>query len=94
MATKMTFTLDSDTAARIDRTAARLRTSKSRVVREAVRAYAAQVGRLTDDERDRMLDIFDRVVPAVPARPEAEVEREIADIRSARRRGGRGSGGS
>jgi hypothetical protein len=91
MATKMTFTLDAETAARIDRTAARLGTSKSGVVREAVREYAARVGRLSDEERQRLLAAFDDVVPRIPARPAAAVDREIAAVRSARRGAGRRS---
>jgi Ribbon-helix-helix protein, copG family len=91
MATKMTFTLDAETAARIDRTAARLGTSKSGVVREAVREYAARVGRLSDEERQRLLAAFDDVVPRIPARPAAVVDREIAAVRAARRGSGRRS---
>jgi hypothetical protein len=87
--TKMTFTLDDDTAARIDRTAARLGTSKSGVVREAVREYSARVGRLSDEERRRILDVFDDVTPRIPARPAADADREIAAVRRARRAGGR-----
>jgi hypothetical protein len=87
--TKMTFTLDDDTAARIDRTAARLGTSKSGVVREAVREYALRVGRLSDEERRRILDVFDEVVGRIPGRSAAQADREIAAVRRARRAGGR-----
>ena len=87
--TKMTFTLDDETAARIDRTAARLGTSKSGVVRDAVREYAARVGRLSDDERRRILGVFDDVLARIPARPAAEADQEIAAVRRARRAGGR-----
>jgi Arc/MetJ-type ribon-helix-helix transcriptional regulator len=89
MASKRTFTLDDETAARIDRTAARLGTSRSRVVREAVREYAAQVGQLGDEERRRLLGVFDQVIARIPARPATQVDREIAAVRRARRAGGR-----
>lgn len=89
----MTFTLDAETAARIQRIAARLGASKSGVVREAVREYAAHVGRLSDDERRRALAAFDELVPRIPLRPAAAVDREIAEVRAARRRGGRRSPG-
>jgi hypothetical protein len=89
MASKRTFTLDDETAARIDRTAARLGTSRSRVVREAVREYAARVGMLSDDERRRLLGLFDDRVARIPARPAAGADREIAAVRRARRAGGR-----
>jgi len=41
----------------------------SGVVREAVREYAARSGSLGEDERVRMLEVFDAVVPRVPPRP-------------------------
>ena len=86
---KMTFTLDEETAARIHRTAARLGIPKSRVVREAVREYAARVGRLSEEERVRLLAVFDEVVARVPDKPEKEVDRELESVRRARRGGGR-----
>ena len=86
---KMTFTLDEETASRIDRTAARLKIPKSKVVREAVREYAARVGRLSEEERVRMLGVFDEVVARIPDRPEKAVDREIEAVRRARRGGGR-----
>lgn len=86
---KMTFTLDGPTAERIDRTAQRLGVSKSGVVREAVREYAARAGRLSEGERLRLLEVFDEVVARIPARPALAVEREISAVRRARREGGR-----
>lgn len=88
---KMTFSLDQDTADRIDKLAQRLEMPKSRVVREAVREYAAQAGRLSEAERARMLTVFDEVVAQIPQRPTEEVDRELDALRSARRDGGRGS---
>lgn len=87
----MTFTLDEPTTARIDRTALRLGMSKSKVVREAIREYAERVGRLSEAERLRMLEVFDEVVRQIPERPVEIVEREIAALRRARRGGGRRS---
>jgi hypothetical protein len=89
MASKRTFTLDDETAARIDRTAARLGLSRSRVVREAVREYATRVGQLSDEERRRLLGVFDDLVARIPAGPATEADREIAAVRRARRAGGR-----
>ena len=85
----MTFTLDEQTGARIDRTAARLGIPKSKVVREAVREYAARVGRLSDEERNHLLATFDDVLPRIPDRSAEEVDREIETVRQARRGGGR-----
>jgi hypothetical protein len=87
---KMTFTLDEDTADRLRRAAARLAKPQSHVVREAIREYAERIGRLSEQERLRLLQVFDAVVPAIPQRPLAEVEAELKAIRSARRHGGRG----
>lgn len=86
---KMTFSLDQETADRIDQIAERLGMPKSGVVREAVREYAAQSGRLRDAERTRLLGLFDDLVPRIPERPAAEVDRELRDLRKARRHGGR-----
>ena len=85
----MTFTLDEETAARIDRTAERLAIPKSAVVREAVAEYAARAGRLSDEERSRMLRVFDDVVARIPAQPAAAADAELAAVRLARREGGR-----
>lgn len=89
-ARKMTFTLDGDTADRIDRTAMQLGMPKSAVVREAVSEYAARAGRMTEAERVRMLAIFDEVIPRIPNRSRREIDKEIAEIRKARRAGWRG----
>jgi hypothetical protein len=86
---KLTFSLDEDTVHRLRATAGRLRKPQSQVVREAVAEYAARVGRLSDGERAAMLRTFDRVVPIVPKRPAAQVDAEIRELRTARRRGGR-----
>lgn len=90
--TKVTFTLDGDTIARLRATAERLALPKSEVVREAIRDFSDRAGRLSERERRRLLEAFDRLVPAIPSRPLGEVERELADLRRARRTGGRRSG--
>jgi hypothetical protein len=87
--TKVTFTLDDQTVARIEQTAARLGIPKSGVVREAVKEYAARTDRLSEEERLRLLAIWDRVLAAPPTRPQEEVDREIEQIRQVRRLGGR-----
>jgi len=86
---KMTFTLDEDTATRIDRTALRLGIPKSAVVREAVAEYAARAGRLSDQERRRMLKVFDDVVERIPLRQVKTADAELVAVRRARRQGGR-----
>ncbi len=86
---KITVTLDEDTVARLRRAAARLDRPQSHVVRDAIREYSERVGRLSDEERRRLLDVLDRLLPTVPRRPLSEVKAELAAIRAARRHGGR-----
>jgi predicted transcriptional regulator len=86
---KVTFTLDRDTLSKLADAAARLSRPKSQVVREAIADYYARLGRLSEAERARMLSDFDRLVPAIPNRPAAEVEAELREIRKARKAGGR-----
>ena len=90
-ATKVTFTLDRATVALLRRAAQRLSKSRSEIVREAIRDYSDRIGKLSERERLRMLEIFDDVVPRIPTRPLSEVEDELKEVRSARRGGGRRS---
>jgi len=90
---KVTFTLDDETIVCLDRAAARLSMPKSQVVREAIRLYGEQMGRLTEEERDRVLEVFDETTERIPDRSRAEVEAELEDVRNARRAGGRRSAG-
>lgn len=82
---KVTFTLDDETVARLRRTAARLARPQSQIVREAIREYDARSEKLGDDERRRLLDAFDRLVPAIRARRAQDVRAEIEEVRAARR---------
>ena len=87
--TKVTYTLEDETVARIRAAAARFRKPQSQIVREAVAQYTGRPDRLTGEERREKLRIFDRMLAQVPARSDSEVEAELQDIRRARRRGGR-----
>ena len=89
MATKLTFSVDDETVETLKKTAARLGKPQSMIVREAGAEYAARAGRLTELERRQMLTALDRLMKAPPTRPQAEVTRELAAIRRARRQGGR-----
>lgn len=89
----MTFTLDEEAVRELERAADRLDLPKSQVVREALSLYGEHLGRLTDEEREAKLAAFDRLVPAIPDRPREEVERELDQVRAARRGGGRRSAG-
>jgi len=89
MASKVTFTLDEETVHRIDDAAERMAKPKSQVVRDAVADYHSRIGKLSESERQRMLKVFDTLVPRIPARPPHEVEDELREVRRARRSGGR-----
>ena len=86
----MTFTLDAETVGRLRQASERLAKPQSAVVREAIHDFSERVGRLSERERLRLLQVFDEVVPRIPARPAARVRREIEQISQARRAGGRG----
>ena len=86
---KVTFTLDDHTVARLRQAAERLNKPQSQIVRDAVRDYADRVGRLSEHERLRMLSALDAIVKREPTRSTADVNRELREIRAARRGGGR-----
>ena len=86
---RVTFSLDEATVAEIRRTAARLRTAQSHVVREAVADYAARGDRLSERERLRLLGVLERLREARPSRSAKDVDAEIGSVRAARRGGGR-----
>jgi hypothetical protein len=86
---KVTFTLDELAISRLEDASARLAVPKSQIVREAILKFHQQFDRMTEQERLHKLRMFDEFVPKIPRRPQAEVDREIAEIRRARRSGGR-----
>jgi hypothetical protein len=88
---RATFALDEDTIAQIRRTAEKLRKPQSHVVREAVAEYAARADRLSERERLHLLDVIERIGQHKPTRSARAVTAELADVRAARRRGGRQS---
>ena len=83
---KVTFTLDEGTVARLRNLAARLKKPQSQVVREAVREYGDRAAKLSNEDKARLLKVFDTLVPAIPKRPQKDVDAELAEIRAARRR--------
>jgi hypothetical protein len=86
---KVTFTLDETAISRLQDASARLALPKSQIVREAILEFHDRLGRLSERERIAMLRAFDELVPKIPARPAAAVDRELAELRKARRTGGR-----
>lgn len=86
---RVTFSLDEATVAEIKRTAARLRTPQSQVVRDAIAEYAAHSDRMPERERLRLLGVLERLRDARPSRSAKDVDAEITAIRHTRRGGGR-----
>ena len=89
--TKVTFTLDQSTVSKLEAASQFLALSKSEVVREAIQEFSYRMGKLTERERLEMLRNFDAWVPKIKPRKAAQVNHEIAQIRQARRTGGRRS---
>lgn len=88
---KVTFTLDELTLRRLRDSAQQLGKPQSAVVREAIQDFHDRLGKLSEQERLRALRAFDELVPKIPRRPLAAVERELTELRQARRTGGRRS---
>lgn len=86
---KMTFTLDEVTAKRLNLAAIRVSKPKSEVVREAIQDYYAKTDRLSEAERLRMLRALEEYMAKASTRGQKEVDRELREIRRARRSGGR-----
>ena len=89
---KVTFTLDDTAVAELAEAAERKRIPKSQALREAIHDYSVKskpTDRLSDADRTRMLRALDEMMKQPPTRTEKEVDREIAEIRRARRSGGR-----
>ncbi|HEX9493833.1 MAG TPA: ribbon-helix-helix protein, CopG family [Thermoanaerobaculia bacterium] len=89
MVRKVTFTLDDQTIRRLQNAAERTKKAKSEIVREAIADYHERIGKLSETERLRLLKIMEEIMASPPTRPQEEVDREIAEIRAARRSGGR-----
>ena len=87
--TKVTFTFDPTTIAKLNDAAQRLSKPKSEIVREAIQEYHQNIGRLSEEEKQRMLRALDEFAKRPPTRPQSEVETELKEIRRARRHGGR-----
>ena len=89
---KVTFSLDDETVQTLRRAADRTRKPQSVIVREAIAQYAAREEMLSDDERQRLMGVLQQIKTKRPARSSADVDRELADLRRARRTGWSRSG--
>jgi len=90
----MTFTLDETTVEALKRISKRLQKTQSYVLREASCHYEPHAGQLTRAERKQRVELLDRLVAEIPARPNSETDREIRDLGQSRRKGWRSKSGS
>ncbi|MEO5926910.1 MAG: ribbon-helix-helix protein, CopG family [Bryobacteraceae bacterium] len=86
---KVTFTLDEVTVKTLTDAAARRRIPKSQAVREAIQDYSGKEIRMSEEERQRKLRVIDEMMSRPPTRSQADVDKELAELRRARRHGGR-----
>ncbi len=87
---KMTFSLDTLTAARIGFLSDQLGKAKSAVVREAVALYKEHSDRVSEAERAERVRVFREFLKEVPpASSHDAAEAELREIQLARRGGGR-----
>jgi hypothetical protein len=84
---KLTFSLDDETVAALRTAARRTGKAQSLIVREAIAHHTAREERLSEDDRQRLLAVLRRVGARPPTRPQADVDRELHDIRTSRRTG-------
>ena len=93
MATKVTFTVDEATVARLNEASRRLGMPKSQVVRDAILDFYDRIGKLSERERRSALHVLDEFFARPASADSRAVDRELRQLRAARRSGGRKSGG-
>ncbi|HEX5108078.1 MAG TPA: ribbon-helix-helix domain-containing protein [Vicinamibacterales bacterium] len=86
---KLTFSLDPETVQLLRAVSERRRKPQSLVVREAIAEYAARDEKLTDAERARKLEVLATLASLPSTRGQASVDRELREVRRARRAGWR-----
>ncbi|CAN5455531.1 hypothetical protein BH23ACI1_BH23ACI1_30410 [soil metagenome] len=84
---KLTFSLDEETVEALRKTAVRTRKPQSLIVREAIAQYAAREDVLSDPERERLMGVLRQIRRRPATRAQAEVDRELQEIRRSRRTG-------
>jgi hypothetical protein len=89
MTREITLTLDEETIQRIEMAAEHLGKSNSEVVEDLMAKYHELPDRLSDTERQRMLNVLERIRNRPSLKTDDDVRREIEEIRAARRSGGR-----
>jgi metal-responsive CopG/Arc/MetJ family transcriptional regulator len=86
---RITIQIDEATLASVDKDASRLSKSRSELFRHAAESRYPNRGPVSEAERTRMLRVIDEYMKTPPARSQAEVDRELRQIRASRRVGWR-----
>ena len=84
---KLTFSLDDETVQLLRRVAERSGKPQSLIVREAVAQYAAREEMLSDADRERLFTVLQQIKTRPGSRTAVEVDRELQELRRARRTG-------
>jgi hypothetical protein len=84
---KLTFSLDEETVEALRKAARQSGKPQSLIVREAIADYTTRDERLSDADRDRLLGALRRIRSRPSTRSQAEVDRELRQIRRSRRIG-------
>ena len=84
---KLTFSLDDETVAALKKAAQRLGKPQSLIVREAIAEFTTKEERLSEEDQARLLGVLRRIRSRPETRPQAEVDRELEEIRRSRRVG-------
>ena len=82
---KLTFSLDDQTVDALRKAAERTRKPQSLIVREAIAEYTSREERLSDSERARLIGVLRRIGTRPTTRSQADVDRELQEIRRSRR---------
>jgi len=84
---KLTFSLDEETVDALRKAAQRARKPQSLIVREAIAQYTTREDLLSAADRERLLGVLRGIRSRPATRSQAEVDRELQEIRRSRRTG-------
>ena len=84
---KLTFSLDEQTVEALRRAAQRTRKAQRLIVSEAIAQYTTREDLLSDPDRERLLGVLRRIGKRPATRSQADVDRELKEIRRSRRTG-------
>lgn len=89
MGVKVTFSLDQETVRSLRQLSERMKRPKSAVLRDAIREYCEREDHVSEAERVSRVAALQQFLAENPPRDEAETQKELDEIRAARRGGGR-----